>query len=155
LSREFSYDRLARFCRPLRADTYRALYNTAIAVDKYKGPKASNFICRRQDYLDLGGCDARFRHHSWQDYQQIYMLEKYQQGKDPLPGEITSGNVTDRCRDEIGRPKALELFQKDDRLCLLHHWHAPGSTPRYLSREGMDANRKILLEYILQSRGAV
>ncbi len=109
-------------------------------------PAGTNFICRREEYLALGGCDERFRGYGWEDYQQIYMLEKYQRGTSPLPGRVDLTNVTWRCRDEISRVKAWELFQRNKWLCLLHRWH-----PRVVAgghRAGMDNNRKILLEHI-------
>jgi len=117
------------------------------AAMPYLGPAATNFICRRKDYLALGGCSPGFHGYGWEDYQQIYMLEKYQRGEDPLPGALTLANVTRRCRDEISRPKAQLLLDRDPWLCLLHHWHpaAKGTS--------MDQNRKVLYDYILTSKG--
>lgn len=112
----------------------------------YINPAATNFICRRQEYLDLGGCDERFRGYGWEDYQQIYMLEKNQRRTDPLPGEITFKNVTSRCRDEISRPKAKELWMRSSWLCLLHHWHPVNQGTQ------MNHNRQVLLNYILDHR---
>jgi len=127
-------------------------YNTVMASPRtyssssYLLPAATNFICRRGTYLKLGGCDERFRGYGWEDYQQIYMLERYQFDKDPLPGVITLENVTRRCRDEISRPKAKQLYEWNNRLCLIHKWHPGSSDPVYKST--MDGNRKILLEWI-------
>lgn len=115
----------------------------------YRLPAATNFICRRMDYLGLGGCDERFQGYGWEDYQQIYMLEKFRLGEDPLPGWIDLGNVTNRCRDEISRPRAFELWECQPELCLLHHWH-PKS---HKDHRQMDKNKRILLDYILRSRG--
>jgi len=39
-------------------------------------PQATNFVCRRETYLNLGGCSGKFQHYGWEDYQQIYALEK-------------------------------------------------------------------------------
>ncbi len=114
----------------------------------YDLPAATNFICRTQDYLNLGGCDQRFDGYGWEDYQQIYMLERHQQGKDPLPGLVTFDNVTQRCRDEISRRKAKELYQRDETFCLFHRWHPMSSKDRRL----MDKNRRLLLDYITEAR---
>jgi hypothetical protein len=114
----------------------------------YDMPASTNFICRTQDYLGLGGCDKRFDGYGWEDYQQIYMLERYQQGKDPLPGPVTFDNVTQRCRDEISRSKARELYQRDEVFCLFHRWHSICSK----NRQQMDKNRQLLLDYILEAR---
>lgn len=118
----------------------------------YLRPAGTNFICRRQSYLDLGGCDERFRGYGWEDYQQIFMLESCERGflSPPLPGGINISNVTQRCRDEISRPKALELFQVSRWLCLLHRWHSKSVAGVY--RSYMNANRQILLEHVLGVR---
>ena len=114
----------------------------------YCKPAATNFICRTQDYIDLGGCHKEFHGYGWEDYQQIYMLERYQQAKDPLPGGVTPANVTQRCREEISRRKALELFERNRIFCLFHRWHA--NAPKH--HKMMDRNRRILLEYIRERR---
>lgn len=113
------------------------------------GPAATNFICRREVYLKLGGCDERFRGYGWEDYQQIYMLEKHRLGTNPLPGVVTMENVTRRCCREISRRRARELFERSFWLCLLHRWHLSSSNTNYKSHEIMLQNRKILLDYIL------
>jgi hypothetical protein len=113
------------------------------SANSYLRPAGTNFICRRQEYLDLGGCDERFRGYGWEDYQQIYMLERHQRGANPLPGRVDLLNVTWRCRDDISRAKAWELFQKNKWLCLLHKWHA-----RSPYRSAMGDNRTLLLDYI-------
>ena len=118
----------------------------------YRLPAATNFICRAEDYLKLGGCDQRFRGYGWEDYQQIYMLERYQQGKDPLPGVIALNNVSERCRNEISRPKARELYMESEFLALLHHWHPGSNDASYKTRLILDENRTILLDYITQAR---
>jgi len=120
------------------------------SASSYLLPAASNFICRRMDYLNLGGCDERFRGYGWEDYQQMYMLERAWLGRDPLPGELNYENVTRRCRDEISRPKAKQLWEKNRKLCLLHRWHTGSSDASY--RASMDANRKILLNRIQYDR---
>jgi len=123
--------------------THRSIFS----VGSYSGPASTNFICRREDYLCLGGCDERFKGWGWEDYQQIYMLEHHWTQKDPLPGPITLLNVTQRCRDEISRPKAGGLFGVNRRLCLLHHWHPPVAKAATSS-----ANRAVLLDYITNAR---
>ena len=114
----------------------------------YHNPSATNFVCRTQDYIDLGGCDTRFDGYGWEDYQQIYMLERYERGCDPLPGNLHEANVTQRCRDEISRPKALELFRRNQRLALLHRHHAP-SRKEVVK---LVKNRKLLFDYISERR---
>lgn len=124
-------------------------------MSDYVGTKplgGSNFICRRKDYLDLGGCDSRFSGWGWEDYQQIYMLEHHQTGTDPLPGDIDESNVTQRCRDEISRRKIKELITINDRLGLLHRWHPPSTSLDYRNAAQSAANRRILLEYIYARR---
>ena len=116
------------------------------SANSYLRPAGTNFICRRQEYLDLGGCDERFAGYGWEDYQQIYMLERYQRGACPLSGRLDITNVTWRCRDEISRVKAWELFQRNKWLCLMHRWHARSVANAY--RTHMDANRRVLLDYI-------
>lgn len=115
------------------------------------GPVATNFICRTKTYLSLGGCDGNFRGYGWEDYQQIYMLERHQlNGLSPLPGKITFENVTQRCCREISRRKARELFQQNKWLSLLHRHHLASSDTRYKSHERMLQNRRVLLDYILR-----
>lgn len=125
---------------------------TSYAPVAYRRPCASNFICRKSDYLGLGGCDPRFRGWGWEDYQQLYMLERNQRGEDPLEGPIDAQNVTRRCRDEISRPKAKELFERDNLLGLIHHWHPECRDSAYKNNEASTANRQVLLDYILNER---
>jgi hypothetical protein len=113
------------------------------------GPAATNFICRTKVYLALGGCDERFRGYGWEDYQQIYMLEKhFRGGRCPLPGKISLENITQRCCREISRRKARELWQKNPWLCLLHHWHPASPDTHYKSHTIMLRNRQVLLDYV-------
>lgn len=123
-----------------------------VSASSYNLPAATNFICRRQDYLDLGGCPEAFKGYGWEDYAQIYILEHHQQGLCPLPGPVSLQNITQRCRDEISRPKAHELWQKDSALCLLHRWHPRRSDPSYVSHQ--NANRRVLFDYVLRQRAA-
>jgi len=119
----------------------------------YPFPAGTNFICRRLDYLELGGCVSEFKGHGWEDYQQIYMLEHHQQQADPLPGDLRMDNVTQRCREEISRRKARELIELNDRLGLLHRWH-PAPFGDYKNPIQSSQNRKVLFDYISIRRTA-
>ena len=110
-------------------------------------PAASNFICRRQDYLNLGGCDPRFRGYGWEDYQQLYMLERHRLGKCPFERNIHLRNITQRCRDELSRRKAQQLWQHSKWLCLLHHWHPKLHSGNYRSSANIENNRRVLFDY--------
>ncbi len=125
---------------------------TSYEAVAYRRPAASNFICRKKVYLALGGCDERFRGWGWEDYQQLYMLERFQQQQDPIPGEITLETVTKRCRDEISRPKAKALFERDNMLALIHHWHQENKEASYKSPDMSRSNRAALLDYIQKAR---
>lgn len=114
----------------------------------YIWPAGTNFLCRRQDYLDMGGCAPGFTGWGWEDYQQLYGLELQERGRDPLPGRLDLGNATQRCRDEIARPKARQLWEDNHWLCLLHRWHAPA--PRV--HTDVCHNRQMLLDWINSKR---
>lgn len=114
-------------------------------------PQATNFVCRKEDYLSFGGCSGEFKGWGWEDYQQIYDLEWHQQGQDPLPGVVDSIYVTRRCRDEISRPKALELWYRNKNLCLLHRHHASDKNSFY--RAQSKQNKDVLLRHILNRKG--
>lgn len=136
---------------PLSEATYRKIVNNRLRLcgPANTGPVATNFICRRQAYLALGGCDERFRGYGWEDYQQIYMLEKYFRGGCRiLPGAVTMDNVTRRCCREISRRRARELFERNSWLCLLHRWHPSSPDTQYKSPEIMQRNKRVLLDYI-------
>jgi hypothetical protein len=140
---------------PLAGDVYLRLCQDirTISEQHMKGlPIGTQWICRRQEYLAFGGADQRFRHYGWEDYQQIYMLERARLGRDPLAGPVTLLNVTQRCRDEISRFKAAELFKLDNRLALIHRYHPKitGGNSKYMS--SVAANKKILYDYIQQAR---
>jgi len=115
------------------------------SASSYLLPAATNFICRRDDYLELGGCDPRFRGYGWEDYQQIHMLETHWLQRSPLGRGVTIENATLRCRD-LSRRKARELWHRNSWLCLMHKWHPGGSDPTY--RSSMNANRAVLLERV-------
>lgn len=143
-----------RLTFPVREDDYKRIVSTPRLYTSSNGwyPQATNFVCRRNDYVKLGGSHSGFRHYGWEDYQQIYMLEKHRLGVDPLPGPVDMANVTQRCRDEIGKKKAAELFNRDRFLCLFHRWHPPSSNPDYKNPVQLERNRKVLLDYVLNSR---
>lgn len=135
---------------PLSEEAYKAIMNNlrGYCGNACIGPVATNFICRVKDYLSLGGCDERFRGYGWEDYQQIYMLERHQRQGNPLPGGITPENVTRRCCREISRPKAKALWERNPWLCLIHRHHPSSPDTNYKSRTIMNKNREVLLDYI-------
>lgn len=97
----------------------------------------------------LGGCLPAFRGWGWEDYQQIYMLEKHWLGRDPFEGQsVHINNVTRLCRDQISRPKAAELFQRNPYLALMHHHHEPAER----NQRAMDRNKVLLYDYIAKRR---
>lgn len=154
MSREFSIRELTE-ATALSTSVYtRVMLNPRGHVyGSYIQPEASNFCCRRVEYLQLGGACSDFKQWGWEDYQQMYMLEKHWRQRDPLPGPIDISNVTQRCRDEIGRPKASELFARNRWLCLLHRWHPPSGSPSYKTVDQSQKNRQVVLDYILKARG--
>lgn len=138
---------------PLKPGEYLDIVNNRKLISSFRGytdPQATNWVARTQEYLELGGSDPRFKGYGWEDYQQIYMLEKNRIGKDPLPGPVNLTNVTQRCRDEIARPRALQLFKHDPLLSLAHHWH-PGSMGKAY-KSHIEDNRKVLLDWITSKR---
>jgi len=155
LSKFYSSCILSPGCLPLSWQNYLLVMENrrTYSALPYLLPAATNFICRRQDYINLGGCDSRFRGYGWEDYQQIYILERTQRGQDPLAGPLDLSNVTRRCRDEISRPKARELWEQNPRLCLFHSWHPPSADPSY--RASSVANRQVLLSYITACKKGV
>lgn len=136
-----------------------SIYNTIMSVPRLyttqngSEPQGSNFVCRRAEYLELGGCLPEFMQYGWEDYQVLYMLERHFLGADPLPGLVNFDNVSQRCRDEISRRKARELHARCRSLVLLHKNHPIPEDPAYRSREGMDRNKRTLLGYIERARG--
>jgi hypothetical protein len=139
----------------LTEEAYRFITKRIMVTTGTSGmrlPAATNFVCRRQEYIDLGGCDPRFRGWGWEDYQQIYMLEKHQQGADPLPGPVSQDNVTTRCRDEISRRKAKELYQNDPFLALLHRWHPNVLNQNYKNAIVAQQNQMVLLDHIQRAK---
>lgn len=148
-----SHSLLSKDRMPLSEMDYSTVMaNTrAYALPGKQTPQSTNFICRRQDYLKLGGCDPGFRGWGWEDYQQIYMLERWQLGIDPLPARVSLSSVTQACRDVISRPKAKQLLERSPWLCLIHHWHAK-TGGAYRSQQTSAANRKVLYDYIMAKR---
>lgn len=154
ISRQSSEAELVLERMPISDATYtRVILNArAYSAGSYAQPEATNFICRRLEYLQLGGADARFEAYGWEDYQQIYMLEKHERGRDPLPGVIDLSNVTQRCRDEISRPKARELYARNHWLCLFHKWHQVNTNANYRSPDIFFKNRQVLLDYVNKAK---
>ncbi len=137
---------------PLSRDAFAALVERArlSGLGSYRYPQATNFVCRKEDYLSFGGCSSEFKGWGWEDYQQIFELEWMQFSKDPLPGSIGIQNVTQRCRDEISRPKARELWKRNKDLCLLHRFHLNGNNPEYKAQSKQ--NKEVLLRHILRNK---
>jgi hypothetical protein len=140
-----------RLMIPVTESTYSSIMAVPRAYTASNGhePAGSNFICRRSEYLKLGGCLETFRGYGWEDYQQLYMLERHQLGRDPLVGHVTIDNVTSRCRDEISRPKAKELHGRDRWLVLLHRFHQPAGNK---TQDQMARNRAVLFDYVETQR---
>lgn len=138
----------------LKVETYLSIIRRIrmTGASPYRAPAATNFICRREEYLELGGCDLRFKGWGWEDYQQIYMLERHFQGMEPLRGIINKETCLTMCRDQISRPKALQLFECNENLALLHRWHAPNTDPNYRADKIVDENHMVLLDYILKAQ---
>lgn len=134
---------------PLSEELYQTLMSNRLRYfGSNTGPAATNFICRTKTYLSLGGCDEGFRGYGWEDYQQIYMLERHERQANPLPGAVTLENVTRRCCRDISRPKARGLLVRSFWLALLHRFHLSSPDEGYKSHEGMLRNRQVLLDYI-------
>ena len=135
---------------PLSVANYQVVMRNArsYSASSYLLPAATNFVCRRETYLSLGGACPGFRGYGWEDYQQIFMLEAHQTGRNPLSKFlVTMENVTRLCRDEISRRKARELYERNPLLCLIHKYHPGSSDVTY--RAHMEENRKILFDYVM------
>lgn len=148
---------LAHDKMPLSEETYLEITSNRLKYcgPSCPGPVATNFICRTRTYLNLGGCDEGFRGYGWEDYQQIYILERHQLGGlSPLPGKISYENITHRCCREISRLRARELFQQNNLLSLLHRYHEPSLDKEYKSHEVMQRNRRVLFDYISKHEGS-
>jgi len=124
----------------------------AFGAMSYPYPSATNFVCRKKDYLDMGGCLEGFRGYGWEDYQQIYGLEFQARGRCPLLTNVTLENVTSLCRDGISRTKARMLHSHNKWLALLHRWHPVSSNSQYRSQEIMRANQKLLFDFVVSLR---
>jgi predicted glycosyltransferase involved in capsule biosynthesis len=110
-------------------------------------PTGSQFVCKRATYLHGGGCLSDFHGYGWEDYQQLYMLASNNFVRDPLPGEVTLENVTNRCRDEISRKYTRITFKRNPLLFLLHCHHKKHATMDYL-----EYNRKVLYDYVISKK---
>lgn len=148
-----SFALLSKDKMPLQEATY-AMIMANVRAHSLTGrhyPQSTNFICWRADYLRLGGCDPGFRGWGWEDYQQIWMLERHWLGRDPLPNRISMSSITQACRDVISRPKAKELLVRNQWLCLIHHYHAKAGG-LYKNPSVSNANRKVLFDYVMRRR---
>lgn len=154
LSSDASRALLTDYTVPISEMTYhnvmedRGLY----CMGRYLDPAGSQFVCRKEDYIHFGGCDARFAGWGWEDYQQLYCLEHQALGEDPLPGPLTLGNVTQRCRDEIARPRAKSLWHMSEWLCMFHKWHPKPPEGRYRNMAQSNKNKEVLLDCLLRRR---
>lgn len=147
----FMTDRARPFPVPLGYGDYLAVSSMLFASGKR--PVSSQFVCRVQDYKDAGMCSEEFRGYGWEDYYQLYALQRQFLDRDPLPGSIENGCVTSRCRDEISRPMAAQLYHKSKSLALFHHWHeGTAHDSSYKSAEIINHNRRILYDIITASR---
>lgn len=117
------------------------------AQGSYKNPVGSNFVCRREDYLLNAKCHLDFAGYGWEDYYQMYHLEKNYLGKRPIDG-ATFGNVTQKCRGILSRQKALQSFQFDPALCLFHQWH-PIIGGTYRQTAQMLRNKMLLYKAVI------
>lgn len=144
-----SANELREDCLPITLNGFR---NKVDRFARAGGAGGSNFVCRRDDYLRLGGSVYGFRGWGWEDYQQVYMLEKYFLGRDPLPGDVTINNVTVRCRNEITKRRISDLLDRNEDLALMHVWHPDSKDTAYKSEEGVATNRQVLLDYVLKQK---
>jgi len=145
---------LTREKMPLSEEVYQKIMGDqrTYCGSRLTGPCATMFICRTETYLELGGCDERFRGYGWEDYQQIFALEWHERGRDPLPGVVTFETVHRRCCHEISRVKARQLLNRSPWLCLLHRFHPSSSDRLYKSPEVMRRNREVLLDNVMRRR---
>jgi len=160
LNRLASFGYFADRRLPVGEASYRSVMENLPEVcdGVYRFPAGSNFVCRREDYLTaMGGDDcpalSGFSGYGWEDYLQLYLLERHYLQKDPFAGwRIDIKNVTQLCRDNLSRVVAFELWKRNEWLSLLHHWHPVEQRTAYRDPARMDANRYFLLRQILKYR---
>lgn len=87
-------------------------------------PAASQFVCRVEDYLELGGCLPAFKGYGWEDYQQIYMLARHYHRQPLFPLKtITPENVTQLMKEYTREIARKEWEDSGKELILFHRWH--------------------------------
>jgi Glycosyltransferase like family 2 len=149
----FNRDRL-----PVSESVYRDAmeHRNTISHSAWRLPAGTNFVCRTSDYLDAVNSNPGFKGYGWEDYFQIYQLEREWLQADPLPGHIDFNNVTQRCRDQISRIKAVELWKRNEWLCLLHHWHDTRPlNSDYRNPVQMDRNKRLLFDMIEETKQSI
>jgi len=154
-NKSITHSLLTKERMPLSELVYNDFLNNlkAFTNSAYIKPAASNFVCNRQWYLNIGGCHGGFRGYGWEDYYQMYLMERDRLGRDPLPGPVTLDTAPRRVRDEIARPEALRLWTMNRWCALIHRWHPGSAGTDYKAKSVMDSNRKILLDLIQKSKG--
>lgn len=84
----------------------------------------TQFICRRRDYLAIGGTDPGFRGYAWEDYSIVFRLNRLSKNPRPI-SPVRLDTTTRTLKTEIVEPMAKEAFERDRRLTCLHHYHPP------------------------------
>lgn len=113
-------------------------------------PGGTQFICRRQDYLNMGGCGNGFQGWGWEDYWQVWQLQRQFLRRAPFD-DLRVKTVTQMCRDRIARPLLLDLWKQHPNLCLIHVWHPVQDGSLYRNAEQTEKNRQHLYNLILHA----
>lgn len=140
---EFSAEYLSG---PISFETFELVRDTDSTKTEIKRAAGNQILVRRETYERVGGTARDFRGWGWEDYQLIYYLERLEEPSFRL-SEYRLATITQRCRDEISRPKNIRTNELD--LAFLHKWHDPLADPDDY-RAYVDENRKHLLSHILR-----
>lgn len=112
-------------------DLYEQVKNNDNLKETLKYACGNNFLVNREHFLKIGGCSQLFKGWGWEDYQVLYFLEKYYNPNFSL-SEYKIDSITQKCRDEIARPKNQITNQKN--IIFLHKWHDPmNNESQYMS----------------------